>query len=202
VPGESQVVQPEVWRYVGAQRQPSVMVVQDMDQPPARGCAWGDVAASILLRLGCVGALTNGGVRDIREVEALVFQLFAASPVVGHAYIRYVEINTPVKISSLVIHPGDLLHSDEHGIVIIPKEVILEELVARCREFLASEKVLIDYCAQPGFGLDEVAPRWRHMSSARAACGRKPGRTRHLSVYRYPICACGGRQSQKLPAQI
>jgi hypothetical protein len=34
--------------------------------------------------------------------------------------------------------------------------VILEELVARCREFLASEKVLIDYCAQPGFSLNAV----------------------------------------------
>ena len=156
-PGERQVAQPDVWRYVGAARQPSVMVVQDMDQPPARGCAWGDVAASIMLRLGCVGALTNGGVRDIREVEALGFQLFAASQVVGHAYIRYVEINTPVKIGALVINPGDLLHGDEHGIVIIPNEVPLEELVARCREFLASEQVLIDYCAQPGFSVDEAA---------------------------------------------
>src|SRR6185312_13929470 len=102
VPGEKQVPQPDMWRYVAAARQPSVMVVQDLDQPPARGCAWGDVAASILLRLGCVGAVTNGGVRDIREVEALGFQLFAPAPVVGHAYIRYLEIDTPVKISSLL----------------------------------------------------------------------------------------------------
>jgi 4-hydroxy-4-methyl-2-oxoglutarate aldolase len=156
-PGERQVPQPQMWRYVAAARQPSIMVVQDLDQPPARGCAWGDVAASLLLRLGCVGAVTNGGVRDIREVEALGFQLCAPAPVVGHAYIRYVELDTPVKISELIISPGDLLHADEHGLVIIPPEVPLPELVARCREFLASEKVLIDYSAQPGFNLDEAA---------------------------------------------
>jgi regulator of RNase E activity RraA len=103
-----------------------------------------------------VGAITNGGVRDIREVEALGFQLFASSTVVGHAYNRYVEIDTPVKIGSLVINPGDLIHGDEHGIVIIPKEIPLKELVAKIKDFLASEKAVIDYCAQPGFSLDGI----------------------------------------------
>src|SRR3990172_5658366 len=99
--GENKVAWVDVWKYAGQSRQPSVMVVQDMDQPPARGCVWGDVAASIFLMLGCVGAVTNGGVRDIREVEALGFHLFASSPVVGHAYNRYIEVDTPVKIGSL-----------------------------------------------------------------------------------------------------
>ncbi len=154
--GETKVAWVEVWKYASQSRLPSVMVVQDMDQPPAKGCVWGDVAASIFLRLGCVGAITNGGVRDIREVEALDFQLFASSTVVGHAYNRYIEIDTPVKISSLVINPGDLIHGDEHGIVIIPKEIPLEELVAKIKEFLASEKSVIDYCSQPGFSLDGI----------------------------------------------
>jgi len=153
---EKNVAWEDVWRYASQSRQPSVMVVQDMDQPPAKGCVWGDVAASIFLRLGCVGAVTNGGVRDIREVEALGFHLFASSTVVGHAYNRYIEIGTPVKIGSLVVNPGDLLHGDEHGIVIIPKEIPLDELVSKIKEFLASEKAIIDYCAQPGFKLDEV----------------------------------------------
>ena len=53
--GENKVAWADVWKYVSSSRLPSVMVVQDMDQPPAKGCVWGDVAASIFLRLGCVG---------------------------------------------------------------------------------------------------------------------------------------------------
>ena len=109
-----------------------------------------------LSKTGLCRRVTNGGVRDIREVEGLGFQLFASSTVVGHAYNRYIEIDTPVKISSLVINPGDLIHGDEHWIVIIPNEISLDELVIKIKEFLASEKTVIDYCAKPGFSVDDV----------------------------------------------
>ena len=132
------------------------MVVQDLDQPSARSCAWGDVAASIFLQLGCAGAVTNGGVRDLREVEELGFHLFAPAPVVGHAHIRYVEIDTPVTVGSLVVYPGDLIHGDEHGVMVIPKEIPLEKLIPFVSEFLASEKTIVDYCKQPGFDLDKL----------------------------------------------
>ena len=72
-----------MWKYVQNSPKPSVMVVQDIDQPPGRSCAWGDVAASVFLRFGCVGAVTNGGVRDIREVEQLGFHLFAPRRIKG-----------------------------------------------------------------------------------------------------------------------
>jgi len=146
----------DVWEYVRCSSSPSVIVIQDLDQPPGKGCAMGDLAASIFLNLGCKGVVTNGGVRDIREVEKLGFQLYASNPVVGHAYIRYVEIDVPVKIGSLLIHPGDLIHADEHGVVIIPKEVPLPALLDVAHKFLKSEAVIVDYCQQPGFDLEEL----------------------------------------------
>ncbi len=146
----------DVWSYVGRSRKPSIMVVQDMDQPPARGCAWGDVAASIFGALGCVGAITNGGVRDLPEVEALKFPLFASSAVVGHAYVRFIAAGTPVKVGGQVIHPGDLLHADMHGVLIIPPQVNLEDLVRLAHEFMASEKTVIDFCTSGKFSIDEV----------------------------------------------
>ena len=155
-PQEAVVPSRDVWSYVGRSKQPSVMVVQDMDQPPARGCAWGDVAASIFTALRCAGAITNGGVRDLREVEALKFPLFASSAVVGHAYVRYVAIGTSVKIGGHVINPGDLLHADEHGVLIIPHEVPLDDLIRQAHEFMASEKTVIDYCAAGQFDVDEL----------------------------------------------
>ncbi|MCH2128236.1 MAG: RraA family protein [Pirellulaceae bacterium] len=154
--GERCVESRDVWNYVEQARHPSVMVIQDLDQPPARSCAWGDVAASIFLRLGCVGAVTNGGVRDLPDVEELGFQLCAPSPVVGHAHIRWVEIDTPVTVGSLVVYPGDLIHADEHGVMTIPAEIDLEKLLEFIDKFLASEKTIVDYCQQDGFDLDQL----------------------------------------------
>ena len=155
-PEEAVVPWRDVWSYVGRSKRPSVMVVQDMDQPPARGCAWGDVAAGIFTALGCTGAITNGGGRDLREVEALKFPLFASSAVVGHAYVRYVAAGTPVKVGGQSINPGDLIHADQHGVLIIPPQVSLEDLVRQAHEFMASEKTVIDYCAAGKFDLDEL----------------------------------------------
>ncbi|MGD2155571.1 MAG: RraA family protein [Anaerolineales bacterium] len=157
--GERLIAWEEVWDYTKQSLAPGVMVVQDLDQPPGKACAWGDVAASIFLNLGCVGAITNGGVRDIREVEKLGFHLFAPGPVVGHGYIRFVEINTPVKVGSLIVHPGDLIHADEHGVLNIPKDIPLDELLEVIRAFLTSERSIIEYCTRPGFELDELIHR-------------------------------------------
>lgn len=153
--GEHIVTSTELWSYVEQSPRPNIIVVQDLDQPAGKGCAWGDLVASIFLNLGFIGTITNGGVRDIREVEKLGFHLFAPAPVVGHSYIRFVEINTHVKVGSIVIYPGDLIHADEHGVVTIPKEIPLEELLKEIERFLASKKTVIDYCTKPGFDLDE-----------------------------------------------
>jgi regulator of RNase E activity RraA len=157
--GERVVPWEAVWNYADQSPAPGVMVIQDLDQPPGKACAWGDVAASIFLNLGCIGAITNGGVRDIRQVEKLGFHLFAPNPVVGHGYIRFYEIDTPVKIGALIVHPGDLIHADEHGILIIPKEISLKDLLKVIQAFLASEQAIIQYCAQSDFDLDALIHR-------------------------------------------
>ena len=143
--GQNKVAWADVWQHVERSRKPSIMVCQDLDQPPAQGCAWGDVAAAIFQRLGCVAAITNGGVRDIREVEKMGFGLFAPAPVVAHAYIRFVEVGGPVKVGNLVVSPGELIHVDEHGAVVIPAELDLATLLRSLDRFLASESSIIEY---------------------------------------------------------
>ena len=145
VSGNQCVPWEDVWTYVDGQRKPSIMVCQDLDQPSGHGCAWGDVSASIFRRLGCVAVITNGTARDIREVEAVGFGLFAQGSIVGHANIRFVEIGGLVKVGGLVVNPGELLHADEHGVVIIPGEIDLGELLRVAEQFTASEQSIIEY---------------------------------------------------------
>lgn len=145
-----------MWETVGAAPRPSIAVVQDLDHPPGRGCAWGDVSATIFKALGCVAAVTNGSVRDVPEMESIGFGLFAQGPTVGHANVRFVEVGTPVKVGGMVVRPGDLIHADGHGAMIIPGAIDMEELLRVAACVLAAEERVKRFCGSPAFDVAEL----------------------------------------------
>lgn len=142
------------WDAVAAAPAPRVAVIQDLDDPPV-GAFWGEVQSNIHRALGCVGAVTNGGVRDLREVEALGFQYYAGSVMVSHAYVTMVDYGTPVTIAGLEIRPGDLVHADLHGVQVIPPE-IARAIPAACEAIIAKERTIIDLCRSPQFSVDAL----------------------------------------------
>lgn len=144
----------KVWKYAGSLPKPGIMVVEDTDPGAKLACAWGDYSASVFGAMGCVGCVTNGCVRDVDEVRALGFHMFASSKIVGHAYNRYISINTPVTIGGLIINPGDLIHADQHGVGIIPAEIPLDELIAKAKECVAADDRVVSYCKSPNFSVE------------------------------------------------
>jgi len=153
-PGEGSYSRHGWWDAVAAAPGPRVAVIQDLDEPPV-GAFWGEVQANIHRALGCVGAVTNGGVRDLREVEPLGFHYFAGSVMVSHAYVHMVDFGTPVTIGGLEIKPGDLIHADRHGVQVIPPE-IAREIPGACEKIAAQERTIISLCQSPDFTLDAL----------------------------------------------
>jgi len=103
--------------------EPRIAVLQDVDTKPGAGAFWDETHARIHLRLGCIGAVTNGAVRELPAIRATGFHLFAGSLSAAEGYAHIIDIGRPVEVANLVIHPGDLIHGDLHGVVHIPKEV-------------------------------------------------------------------------------
>ena len=65
--------------YVMSGTGPKIAVVQDLDgNQRGRGALWGEVNTTMHKAMGCVGAVTNGSVRDLRMI-APEFQLLAGS---------------------------------------------------------------------------------------------------------------------------
>jgi regulator of RNase E activity RraA len=139
--------------YVSGAPAPRIVVVQDTDDPPAVGAMWGEVNGSRHKALGCLGVITNGGVRDVDEVRSLGFQYFASAVIPSHAYIHLTDFNLPVTVGGLTVHPGDLLHADKHGVVRIPHEVAAE-VPAKCEEMARREAPLIAYHNSPDFTVE------------------------------------------------
>jgi len=153
----------EAWRALEEIPAPRIAVIQDIDNPPGVGAYWGDVQSNIHRALGCIGTITNGGVRDLDEVRALGFHFFAGSVVVSHAYVHLVEVGTPVEVGGLAVRPGDLLHADQHGVVSIPLE-IAERIPEGVAKVEREERQLIEYCRTSGFsreGLEDLYRRLR-----------------------------------------
>jgi len=145
----------ESWKYMLETPEPRVLVLQDLDQPPGAGAFVGEVMATIHRRLGCVGAVTNGYVRDLDEVRPLGFHFFAAGVCVSHAYVHLVDFGTPVKVGGMVVHPGDLLHADKHGVLVVPKE-IADKIPGAAAQVAEREQRLIAHCNSPDFSLEEL----------------------------------------------
>jgi regulator of RNase E activity RraA len=143
---------------------PRVVVVEDLDDPPGLGSLWGEVNANMHRALGCVGAITNGSVRDLDEVETLGFHFFASHIAVSHAYVHMVEAGTPVRVGGLTVRPGDLLHGDRHGVTNIPLD-----LAARIPEAVkvvdAMERQLIAYSQSPEFTVEGLTALWNRLRS-------------------------------------
>ena len=143
------------WDHVAASPGPRVVVMHDLDEPPGQGAYWGEVQANIHTALGCVGTVTDGTVRDLSEAEALGFHFFSAHVSVSHAYVHMVDFGLPVKVGGLWLGPGDLLHGDQHGVVVIPHDLAprIPEAAARIE---ARERTVIAVCQKPGVTLDEI----------------------------------------------
>ena len=108
---------------------PAIVVMQDVGTDRLHSCHAGEIMSTQMKRLGAVGILTDGGLRDVREVRALGgFQYFCAGLVVSHGNPVCVDVGAEVTISGMRVRTGDLLHGDVNGVVHIPDECI--DLVA------------------------------------------------------------------------
>ena len=79
---------------------------------------------------GEVGAIVQGGVRDVAHSRALDYPVWASdiTPVTGKWRIETVEINGPVQIGEVRVAAGDLVVADDTGVCFIPRARILDVL--------------------------------------------------------------------------
>jgi regulator of RNase E activity RraA len=144
----------ELYRAIAAiQPLPTVVVIGD-DGDPSRvhlSCHAGEMMATTMKRVGAVGLVTDGGLRDIREVNALGgFHYFGRGLVVAHGRPCIYDVGATVSIDGMEVRPGDLLHGDENGITIIPEE-IADRVAAKALEHRTMEQERLKEILGPEF---------------------------------------------------
>ncbi len=91
----------------------------------ARSGIWGELLSTAARNSGCVGAIVDGAVRDVRQMRAMGFPIFArgTSPYDSKDRQRVIDFDVTVEIAGVRFTPGDLVVADDDGVVVIPKAV-------------------------------------------------------------------------------
>ncbi|HWA50497.1 MAG TPA: RraA family protein [Dongiaceae bacterium] len=100
----------------------------------------GGISAAIGKRQGEIGAIVDGGVRDVTECRSINYPMWSrdVTPLTGKWRIQTVQINFPVEIAGVQVTPGDIVIADETGICFVPQD-IAAAVLKRAQEILAAE---------------------------------------------------------------
>ncbi len=146
------------YRYLASETRPRLVVIEDHGDERGIGAFWGEVNVAIHKGLGLQGVLTNGSIRDLGAIDP-GFHLLAGSIGPSHAFVHVTGFDVPVTVFGLDIGPGDLIHADRHGAVIIESGIETElpraiDLVTR------KEAPILKAARSPDFDITRLLTAW------------------------------------------
>ncbi len=101
---------------------PLFAVIESAGQRP-RNTVIGPMIAAQMKLVGVEALLTDGCVRDLDGLRSIRMACWAAGLAPMHGTIRWLEFNMPVVVDGMTVRPGDLVHADVNGAVVMPAEV-------------------------------------------------------------------------------
>ena len=103
--------------------QPQEVVVLACNGPSERIAPWGELLTTAAQVRGAAGCVTDGLVRDVRQIRAMGFPVFhgGIGPLDTKGRARMVDRDVRVECGGVSIDPGDLVFGDVDGVVVIPR---------------------------------------------------------------------------------
>lgn len=119
----------------------------------------GGMSATIGHRQGEIGAVIDGGARDVDHSRAIGLPVWSrsVSPITGKWRVETIAVNKPVMICGIAVNPGDLVLADEVGVCFIPRERATDVL-QMAQRYAANEKIREDKIAA-GVPIADLMPR-------------------------------------------
>lgn len=119
---------------------PGEVAVLACNGPTERIAPWGELLSTASQARGAAGCVTDGLVRDVRQIRAMHFPVFhgGIGPLDTKGRARMMERDIPVECAGVTVRSGDIVFGDADGLVVIPQEHA-PEVIARAREKAAGE---------------------------------------------------------------
>ena len=109
---------------------PGSIVVWDTNRD--EGTAhYGEMMTAASMMRGCVGAIVDGGVRDVDRIIETGFKVWSRyrTPASMAHRFRITDWQQPIMIGRTEVVPGDLIFADMDGIVVVPRAIAYDVLL-------------------------------------------------------------------------
>ena len=108
-----------------------------------RSGIWGELLTTASRNTGCVGVIVDGAVRDVSKMTAMNFPVFARgmNPYDSRDRQRVIDMDITIELDGIQICPGDLIAADRDGIVIVPRCIEADVVLAAWNKAHAENEV-------------------------------------------------------------
>lgn len=110
-----------------------------------RSGIWGELLSTAARNRGCVGAIVDGAVRDVAQMTAMAFPVFAHGTCLRDSMNRQrvIDIDVAVDLGGVAVNPGDLIMIDLDGIIVVP-QAVEKQALARAWAKIHDENITRD----------------------------------------------------------
>ena len=126
----------------------------------SRIAPWGALLSTATRVRGGAGCITDGFVRDIRDIRALKLPVYSVgiAPLDSKGRGQVVAVDVPVICDGVQIHPGDLVFGDADGAAIVPRAIESDALKVAFEKIQGENKTMSE--SQAGGFLTEIYARY------------------------------------------
>jgi 4-hydroxy-4-methyl-2-oxoglutarate aldolase len=131
-------------------------------------CFFGELIAIGMKESGSVGALVDGGVRDVTWLERIGYPVYARyrSAVQSIGRWKVTASGVPVSLpgatcAKVPVNPGDFILADQDGAIVVPAAVVTQVLTGA--EELGASEVQIRKRLEAGMSLADALAEFGHV---------------------------------------
>jgi 4-hydroxy-4-methyl-2-oxoglutarate aldolase len=111
--------------------------------PTERMGPWGELLSTAARARGAAGCVTDGLVRDVRQIREMSFPVFhgGIGPLDSKGRAKMVTMDVPVTCGGVTVRPGDIVFGDVDGVVVVPQE-LADDVMARALDKVSGENTV------------------------------------------------------------
>jgi len=109
---------------------------------------WGELLSTAARARGAAGCVTDGSVRDVRQIRDMGFAVFAGGfcPLDTKGRGKLMSYDVPARVGSVAIESGDVIFGDVDGAVVVPAAAA-EEVLNKAIDKVEGENAVRDELA-------------------------------------------------------